>query len=283
MLEVTVCSLCAKSQSLDVMTSFGSKRGAREMGWLRHVLTLLAVVIFLLGCIVIGYMSWVLATSVTVSRFLDGDMLVTYSVITLGFSLFFSGLVGWVGGASESPCLVRLFLLLIVLSVLAEIGGIITLNIFNKGLSQILEQGWLEVNQGTRNLVQHHLNCCGWQSLEEFANNNEPIHDSCYEKVTPTVSGIVSRVEKESSDGTTRRMKQAPCMINLQDWFEENKITWVTILAVVAAVQAMCAGLAIYILQRVNKLRKIRNSRTVSKRKLYDSSSDEEQRYSHRI
>ena len=31
----------------------------------------------------------------------------TYAVITLGFSLFFSGLVGWVGGASESPCLVR--------------------------------------------------------------------------------------------------------------------------------------------------------------------------------
>ena len=31
----------------------------------------------------------------------------SYSVITLGFSLFFSGLVGWVGGASESICLVR--------------------------------------------------------------------------------------------------------------------------------------------------------------------------------
>ena len=60
-----------------------------------------------IGCILIGYMAWVLATSVTVHRFLNGDMFWSYSVITLGFSLFFSGLVGWVGGASESICLVR--------------------------------------------------------------------------------------------------------------------------------------------------------------------------------
>ncbi len=53
----------------------------------------------------------------------------TYVVIGLGFTLFFSGLIGWVGGASESPCLVRLFLFSIVLSLIAEIGGIISLNI----------------------------------------------------------------------------------------------------------------------------------------------------------
>ena len=28
----------------------------------------------LIGCIIIGYMAWVLATSVTVSRFLDGSL-----------------------------------------------------------------------------------------------------------------------------------------------------------------------------------------------------------------
>ena len=50
-------------------------------------------------------------------------------VIGLGFTLFFSGLIGWVGGASESPCLVRLFLFSVVVSMIAEIGGIISLNI----------------------------------------------------------------------------------------------------------------------------------------------------------
>ena len=50
-------------------------------------------------------------------------------MIALGFALFFSGLIGWVGGASESPFLVGLFLFFVVLSMLTEIGGIIALKI----------------------------------------------------------------------------------------------------------------------------------------------------------
>ena len=37
------------------------------------------------------------------------------------------------------------------------------------------------------------MSCCGWEGLEEFANSNEPIDESCYERVTPSVSGIVAR------------------------------------------------------------------------------------------
>ena len=59
----------------------------------------------------------------------------TYVVVGLGFTLFFSGLIGWVGGASESPCLVRLFLFSVVLSMIAEIGGIISLNIVRMEVS----------------------------------------------------------------------------------------------------------------------------------------------------
>jgi hypothetical protein len=58
-------------------------------------------------------------------------------VISLGFTLFFSGLIGWVGGASESPCLVRLFLFSVVISILAEIGGIISLNVIKTEVSHL--------------------------------------------------------------------------------------------------------------------------------------------------
>jgi len=254
------------------MVVYASKR---KMGWLRHVLTVLSVIIFFLGCVVIGYMAWVLATAVTVSQFIDGSMFWSYSVVTVGFSLFFSGLLGWVGGASESPCLVRMFLVLIVLSLLAELGGIITLNILSISFDDILENGWMEVNEGTRNLVQTHLSCCGWAGLEEFAKNNKPIDDSCYERVTSSVSGIVARIDGDPLNGSSRRMKQSPCHDKLSSWFQDNKITWVTILAIIVAIQVMCIGIAVYILQRVRKLNKIRKSaRTASKRKLYDSSSD---------
>ena len=95
-------------------------------------------------------MAWVLASGVTVTQFLEGRLvnndnyvlqianvllnkrrfqIFTYVVVALGFVLFFSGLLGWVGGASESPCLVRLFLISVILSIAVEIGGIIALNI----------------------------------------------------------------------------------------------------------------------------------------------------------
>jgi len=245
-------------------SSTGPVKG-RQMGWLRHVLTVLSVLIFMLGCLVIGYMAWVLATSVTVARFVDGEMFWTYSVITLGFSLFFSGLLGWVGGASESPCLVRLFLAFIVLSLLIEVGGIITLNILGQSFGDILEMGWHEVNQGTRNIVQESLSCCGWRGLDEF-RNNEPIDESCYEKVVE--EEVLAGLDGEEAP---MRMKQEPCMNNLQEWFLENKITWVTMLAVLAAVQVMCVGIAVYILQRVSRLKKLRAH---GKRKLYGSEED---------
>ena len=37
------------------------------------------------------------------------------------------------------------------------------------------------------------LTGCGWEGLTDFSNHNEPIDDSCYDKVTPSVSGIISR------------------------------------------------------------------------------------------
>lgn len=250
-----------------------SKTMTAKMGWLRHVLTMLSVVIFLIGCMIIGYMAWVLATSVTVSRFLEGTLIFTYVVIGLGFTLFFSGLIGWVGGASESPCLVRLFLFSVVVSMIAEIGGIISLNIVRLQFDDILQFGWQEVNQGTRNLIQKNLDCCGWDGPKEFAYNSEPIDDSCYVNLDQGNSGILSRPDADDLF-STKKMKQDACGPKLFGWFESNKITWVTILASVAALQVMCIGIAIYILSRIKRLKKLRSSRTASKKRLYDSSSD---------
>lgn len=243
-----------------------------KMGWLRHVLTVLSVVIFLIGCVIIGYMAWVLATSVTVSKFIDGSLIFTYVVVGLGFTLFFSGLIGWVGGASESPCLVRLFLFSVVLSMIAEIGGIISLNIVRMEFDDILQFGWQEVNQGTRNIIQQNLDCCGWEGPKEFAYTSDPIDDSCYVIGGGQAnSGVLARSDDQFS---TKKMKQDACGPKLFSWFEENKITWVTVLASVAALQVMCVGIAIYILSRIKRQKKLRNSRTTSKKRLYDNSSD---------
>jgi len=262
------------TQKQSAITATNGKTMTAKMGWLRHVLTMLSVVIFLIGCMIIGYMAWVLATSVTVSRFLEGELIFTYVVIGLGFTLFFSGLIGWVGGASESPCLVRLFLFSVVVSMIAEIGGIISLNIVRMQFDDILRFGWAEVNQGTRNLIQKNLDCCGWDGPQEFAYNSEPIDDSCYVNLDQGNSGIQTRPDSADDLFPTKKMKQEACGDRLFDWFESNKITWVTVLASIAALQVMCIGIAIFIVSRIKRVRKLRSGRTISQKRLYDSSSD---------
>ena len=39
-----------------------------------HIIQLTHSLFQIIGCILIGYMAWVMATSVTVHRFLNGDM-----------------------------------------------------------------------------------------------------------------------------------------------------------------------------------------------------------------
>ena len=98
-------------------------------------------------------------------------------------------------------------------------------------IGDILHLGWKEVNQETKNIVQRQvsryeetgfiqkggnfheflkishifdilfcfqLECCGWEGVKDFAGTSQPIDDSCYEKVTPTVSGIVARWEEQT-------------------------------------------------------------------------------------
>ena len=44
----------------------------------------------------------------------------------------------------------------------------------------------------------------------------------------------------------------------LLDWFEANKIIWVTVLAALAAIQLMVTIIAVYIIQKVKKIAKMR-------------------------
>ena len=102
----------------------------------------------------------------------------------------------------------------------------------------ILQFGWQEVNQGTRNIIQQNVNqkdhlpwkngnfyffqacsdhlfllqldCCGWEGPKEFAYTSEPIDDSCYENVGggPANSGVLARSDDQFS---TKKMKQVSC------------------------------------------------------------------------
>ena len=86
------------------------------------------------------------------------------------------------------------------MTIAAEIGGIISLSILKTKVSDIVTQGWDEVNQRTRNIIQDQVliivtlipfeclieclykqfQCCGITGLSEFAAKLDPIDESCY-------------------------------------------------------------------------------------------------------
>jgi hypothetical protein len=63
---------------------------------------------------------------------------------------------------------------------------------------------------------------------------------------------------------------QDGCGPKLYSWFEDNKITWVSILASMAALEVLCVGIAIYILTRVKKLEKLRQVKRLALTELWN-------------
>lgn len=78
------------------------------------------------------------------------------------------------------------FLFLCVLTIAAEIGGIISLSILRVKVTDIVEESWIETNARTRNLVQSQLECCGLTGPSEFAKTSDPIDSSCYGTLNAT-------------------------------------------------------------------------------------------------
>ncbi|XP_066959650.1 tetraspanin-31-like [Macrobrachium rosenbergii] len=231
------------------------------IGWLRHVMTAISIIVFIIGCFVLGYMAWVLATSITVSRFLSGTLIFTYSVLGVGFLLFLSGLIGWVAGASEALCVLRLYLVLLILVIASEIGGIIALNILQMRLDDILLNGWAEVNQGTRNIIQNAFGCCGFYGPKEFAYTNYPLSNSCYD--------TIQNADADSFTEAQQKLKQNGCGAPLKFWMNENKAIWCSVLAAVGGLQLMCVVLCIHIIHKLKD--KVGYKRTSSsKRRLHN-------------
>jgi len=233
---------------------------------MRHALTTISVCIFLVGCIIIGYMSWVLATSsLTVNRFMSGTQMFTYAVIAQALFLFANGLIGSVGSFAKSVWLVRLFIFASTAFIVAEIGGIITLNIANIQVEDVVKHAWLELNQGTRNWIQTNMECCGLGGPQEFAYSSSVIDGSCYQSSDSDDELSLSTENVIAAINPHFQLKQAGCGTKLYQWFEDNKIGWVSIIAAVGAVEFMAAAIALFILRRIQTGSR---PRTLSRRRL---------------
>ncbi|XP_054153706.1 leukocyte surface antigen CD53-like [Oppia nitens] len=191
-------------------------------GLVKHLVCLLAFLTWLTGSIIIAYTLWALGTSSNMKRLFTGTLPLTYVGLGLGSLLFINGLLGWMGSYKRGGCMLKMFLFFCVLTIAAEIGGIISLSILKTKVSDIVEQGWDEVNQRTRNLVQEQLQCCGITGLAEFANNTDPIDESCYH-IEYKING--TSVDPKIPERVPNRIG---CKPQLVDWIFKHKMYWIS-------------------------------------------------------
>jgi len=206
-------------------------------GLIKHTVCLLAFLTWLLGSIIIAYALWILSTSSNMKKVFTGTLPVTYVVLGLGALLFLNGLLGWMGSYKRGGCMLKFFLFLSVLTIASEIGGIISLSILRTKVTDIIEQGWDEVNQRTRNVIQEQFECCGLYGPSDFAHKAEPIDESCYH-TEPKISELTApSFNSNSSTSTTRTiphemiqvLNRNGCKERLVDWIHKQKLTLISI------------------------------------------------------
>lgn len=153
--------------------------------------------------------------------------------------LFLNGLLGWTGASKKNSILLKLFIILSFLIVLAEIGAVITICIFKANSGQLIDQTWQELNKKSHHVIQEQLICCGLNGPNDYDNSRD-IDQSCFyrEPDLPKNVGDNGLVISEEPPPVSafnqrdRKMNQIGCRSKLSDWFFDNRLL---VLAVVGS------------------------------------------------
>lgn len=140
-------------------------------------------------------------------------------------------MLGWTGASKKNNVLLKLFLILSFLILLAEIGAILTISIFKANSGQLIDQTWQELNTKSHYLLQDQLTCCGLSGPSDYESSRD-IDSSCYHREPslldapnnlviredPPPSGISSRLQ------SNRTLNSVGCRQKISDWFFDNRL-----------------------------------------------------------
>lgn len=154
----------------------------------------------------------------------------------------YTGLLGWTGASKKNNILLKLFLILSFIVILAEIGAILTISIFKANSSQLIDQTWQEMNKKSHNLIQEGLLCCGLNGPNDYDNSRD-IDQSCFYKEPDLPKNVgenglvISEDPPVSSTSSLqtreRKINQVGCRTKISDWFFDNRLI---LLAVIGSV-----------------------------------------------
>uniref|UniRef100_A0A8C9RLG6 Tetraspanin n=1 Tax=Scleropages formosus TaxID=113540 RepID=A0A8C9RLG6_SCLFO len=221
-------------------------------GFLRTVMIVFNAIIFLAGNIILGLGIWVKVESESLVKVLwntedtpEGANPVFhmgYLLIAVGAVLLVMGFLGCCGAMKESPCMLLLFFVIVLLIFIAEVAGVVMIFIFNTRVKHaytyIIREGGLYVC--IFSLCPFQLNCCGFYNYTDFTGS--PFNNMTAGRY-PDTCCLNSPCTLENS-----RNKVPGCYPKLVDLLESNAVIVGAVATGIAALEiaAMVVSVTLY-------------------------------------
>ncbi|XP_022111920.1 CD63 antigen-like [Acanthaster planci] len=159
-------------------------------------------------------------------------------LLVIGIFILFTGFLGCCGALRENYCMVCTFAIIIVILLLAELGGGIAGYVLRNDIKKAIDDNMNKLlvqypnNTATQKLfdsMQQDLKCCGVNNYTDWYSylGSGNVTDSCCKKEEPKC-GIEPKKETIWTDG---------CFNALYDFLEDNIVIIAAIAIVIAVIQ----------------------------------------------
>lgn len=150
--------------------TIGLSSHGRMDSWIRYIHVILNVLFILIGLTLVAFGVYVLLGSPAheVLTYVNGNILLIYSMISIGGVVFLVGACGALGSCYESKCLLMTYLTANVIFVLAQIAIVIFAVVEQDEIKSHLSTVWHELNNETKHLLQDRFSCCGYSTPDEW-------------------------------------------------------------------------------------------------------------------
>ncbi|KAH9424680.1 hypothetical protein DERP_013909 [Dermatophagoides pteronyssinus] len=214
---------------------------------IRLIVGAIGINTWIFGCCMMFYVVWSLNTINNIQSFSFGNALITNSQLIFGLLLSTVGLLIIYSSWKKNCHTLKLCIFLTVLIISMEIGTFISAKVANIQISNLVDQGWKEINIQSRNFIQKELKCCGLTGLSEFASKLDPIDQSCYrdnnhyQHQHRRLNMIIIR---------SRSMNHIiGCKQKLIDWLRKQRKTFIISICSLLAVQILSIILMLILLK----------------------------------
>ncbi|XP_069127359.1 myb-like protein X [Argopecten irradians] len=201
-----------------------------------------------LGLVLVGFVSWTLATIPNANEFISGTHIVTLTSLCLGFVILVIGGIGCAAGFCKGLCILKTYVAFMITLLFLELGLVFFIYAEQTQIPSVMVDSWGGLNADTQYKIQEELKCCGIENYTEYGTDVESYPSSCF--VVYDVTGIIEK--------TIDTLFTANCLTQMQNWLNDHIPIWASVILGIAVIECLGGLTSCIFLQRVHKKLKVK-------------------------